>query len=243
MHKLRPRLTFANVTSCLALFVALGGSAYAAAHLKKNSVGAKQIKSNAVTSAKIKASAVTEAKIKASAVTAAKIKEGSVDGSKIANGSVTGADINAPSTSFSQVVTRLRETASVPFETGKFYGSLSYTQNAGEDNQVLAGMDLNFSAGCVAPRAAQVYLLEDAGNPPVATPADVVGIGAVEDKGSGSATRRVDFGPFAGGTSASKIAPASATGHTFTIYMTTSSCSSGSGVTVTGAGVDVIGTK
>jgi len=51
---MRQRLTFANVVSCLALFVALGGGAYAATQLPKNSVGSKQIKKNAVNSAKVK---------------------------------------------------------------------------------------------------------------------------------------------------------------------------------------------
>jgi hypothetical protein len=53
MKKLRPRLTFANVVSCLALFVALGGSAYAATQLPKNSVGTRQLKDGAVTAAKL----------------------------------------------------------------------------------------------------------------------------------------------------------------------------------------------
>jgi hypothetical protein len=44
----------AIVISCLALFVALGGTSYAAIKLPKNSVGGKQIKKNAVTSAKVK---------------------------------------------------------------------------------------------------------------------------------------------------------------------------------------------
>jgi hypothetical protein len=48
------RLTYANVMSSIAVFVALGGGAYAAATLPKNSVGAQQIKSNAVTSSKVK---------------------------------------------------------------------------------------------------------------------------------------------------------------------------------------------
>jgi hypothetical protein len=51
---MRPRLTFANVVSCIALFVALGSGAYAATQLPKNSVGSKQIKKNAVKSAKVK---------------------------------------------------------------------------------------------------------------------------------------------------------------------------------------------
>jgi hypothetical protein len=42
------RLTYANVVAKLALFVALGGSAYAATQLKKNSVGTRQLKNGAV---------------------------------------------------------------------------------------------------------------------------------------------------------------------------------------------------
>lgn len=52
--KLRQRLSYANVTATIALFVALGGTSYAAIQLPKNSVGNKQIKSGAVRSAEIK---------------------------------------------------------------------------------------------------------------------------------------------------------------------------------------------
>jgi hypothetical protein len=51
---IRSRLTFANVTSMVALFVALGGSSYAALHLPRGSVGTKQLSKNAVTSPKVK---------------------------------------------------------------------------------------------------------------------------------------------------------------------------------------------
>ena len=51
---LRKRLTFANVMSAIAVFVALGGTAVAVGKLPKNSVGAKQIKKNAVNSSKVK---------------------------------------------------------------------------------------------------------------------------------------------------------------------------------------------
>jgi hypothetical protein len=84
VQKIRKRITFSNVIAMMALFVALGGSAYAATQLKKNSVGTKQIKSNAVTAAKLKKNAVTGAKIATGAVT----------GAKVANGSLTGAKIN-----------------------------------------------------------------------------------------------------------------------------------------------------
>ena len=56
---LRRNLTFANVISCLALFVALGGAAYAATKLPANSVGTKQLKKNAVTGSKVKSHTLT----------------------------------------------------------------------------------------------------------------------------------------------------------------------------------------
>lgn len=54
MPALRRRLTYANVTASLALFIALGGGAYAAVTLPKNSVGAAQLKKNSVSSTKVK---------------------------------------------------------------------------------------------------------------------------------------------------------------------------------------------
>jgi hypothetical protein len=50
-RKLR-RPSHTTVVAYLALLVALGGSAYAASSLAKNSVGSKQLKKNAVTTAK-----------------------------------------------------------------------------------------------------------------------------------------------------------------------------------------------
>jgi hypothetical protein len=65
MNKLRSRLTFANVVSMIALFIALGGTGYAAAKLPRNSVGTQQLKSNAVTGAKVKNGALSPADFKA----------------------------------------------------------------------------------------------------------------------------------------------------------------------------------
>jgi hypothetical protein len=55
---LRARLTFSNVIAMSALFIALGGAAYAATQLPKNSVGTQQLKKGAVTKAKIKPATV-----------------------------------------------------------------------------------------------------------------------------------------------------------------------------------------
>jgi hypothetical protein len=59
-------LTYANVMSSIAVFLVLGGAAFAASQLPKNSVGSKQLKKNAVITSKIKKDAVTGAKVKES---------------------------------------------------------------------------------------------------------------------------------------------------------------------------------
>jgi hypothetical protein len=54
VKQIRKRLTYANVMSSIAVFLVLGGAAFAAVKLPKNSVGTKQLKNNAVISAKVK---------------------------------------------------------------------------------------------------------------------------------------------------------------------------------------------
>jgi hypothetical protein len=92
MKSIRKRLSFANIMSAVAVFIALSGIAVAAG-LPKNSVGKKQLKSNAVTTAKIKKNAVTAKKIKKNAVTGAKIAGGAVTTAKLGAKAVTGANI------------------------------------------------------------------------------------------------------------------------------------------------------
>jgi Collagen triple helix repeat (20 copies) len=53
VKRIRSRLTYANLMSTLAVFVALGGASYAALTLPANSVGTKQIRKGAVTLAKL----------------------------------------------------------------------------------------------------------------------------------------------------------------------------------------------
>ena len=54
VSRLKAWLSFPNVVAMLALFVALGGSAYAAGVLPPNSVGTSQLKGGSVTSGKVK---------------------------------------------------------------------------------------------------------------------------------------------------------------------------------------------
>ena len=78
----------AFVIALIALFVALGGTTYAATSLPKNSVGSKQLKKNAVTGPKIKKGAVTAAKINPAGLT--------VPSATQATNATTAANIAAP---------------------------------------------------------------------------------------------------------------------------------------------------
>ncbi|HEY7018410.1 MAG TPA: hypothetical protein VH297_08060, partial [Gaiellaceae bacterium] len=64
-----------NTIALLALFVALGGTTYAATALPKNSVGARQLKKSAVSNPKIANNAVTGAKVKNNSLTGADVVE------------------------------------------------------------------------------------------------------------------------------------------------------------------------
>lgn len=63
MRRLRGRLTYANAMATIAVFIALGGSAYAALRVPPDSVGTRQIKAGAVTTGKLANESVTAAKV------------------------------------------------------------------------------------------------------------------------------------------------------------------------------------
>lgn len=85
-----PRLTYANVTSTIALVAALsGGAAYAATALPAGSVGTSQLQRNAVTVTRIAPAAVDSRQIAADAVIGAKLADGAVDTAQLSTGAVT----------------------------------------------------------------------------------------------------------------------------------------------------------
>jgi hypothetical protein len=91
--RLRPRPTYANVTATLALFVALGGGAYAATALPANSVGSRQLRKNAVVSAKIKNNAINGSKVRDNSLTGGDINESSL--AKLPSATVADTATNA----------------------------------------------------------------------------------------------------------------------------------------------------
>src|SRR4051794_9676642 len=90
---LKRHLSVANVLSCTALFVALGGVAYAAVKIPPNAVKVRNIANQAVTNPKIKREAVTSGKIRNGTVNAADLGAGQVSSEKLATGAVTGKKI------------------------------------------------------------------------------------------------------------------------------------------------------
>lgn len=95
---MKPRFTYANVVSTLALFITLtGASAYAASKLAPRSVGEPQLRPGAVTAEKIRKAAVTAPKIKPAAIKQGKLADGSVTAAKLTLNSVTSGSLGANS--------------------------------------------------------------------------------------------------------------------------------------------------
>jgi hypothetical protein len=89
---LSKHLTFANAMSCIALFVALSGAAYAATTtLGKKSVKTQNLANGSVTTLKLKGGSVTNLKLRNGAVTGPKIGPGAVGSGAIASGAIRSA--------------------------------------------------------------------------------------------------------------------------------------------------------
>jgi hypothetical protein len=104
LSRLRSRLNFANVTSGLALFVALGGTSYAAVTLPANSVGKSQIRNNSVGKSEARTNSVGRAEVLRSGigrseiatngVGASEVREQSIDTTELADGRVEAVDLS-----------------------------------------------------------------------------------------------------------------------------------------------------
>jgi hypothetical protein len=92
--RVRAQLSYANVMATTAVFIALGGGAYAAT-LANNSVKSKTIKNGQVKSADIGDGQVMSADIGAGAVTNPKLGASAVTTDKIFNGTLLGEDVGA----------------------------------------------------------------------------------------------------------------------------------------------------
>jgi hypothetical protein len=98
----RPR--YADVVGTLALVVAMSGTAYAAASLPRDSVGARQVKDNAIRSAEIKDGQVGSTELAAGGVGPAQLAAGGVGSAQLQDGAATGVDVKDESLSLADLV-------------------------------------------------------------------------------------------------------------------------------------------
>jgi len=84
MARIAKSLSFSNIIACLALFIALGGSVYAAAK-----INGKQIKASSLPGNRIKPRTITANRIKAKTLTGRQVKKHSLTGDQINQGTLT----------------------------------------------------------------------------------------------------------------------------------------------------------
>lgn len=94
----RKHLSFANVLSLVALFVALGSGAYAA-----SKIGSGDIKNNAVKSKHIKNDQVKSKDVKDENLKGKDVKDGKLTGDDVGDGSLTGDDVGGDSLGGDQI--------------------------------------------------------------------------------------------------------------------------------------------
>ncbi len=99
MRLVRSHLTYANVMATLAVFIALGGTAYAVNTVFSSDIVDGEVKTadlgaNSVTDAKIAGGAVANGKLKNDAVTSGKVLNETLVGNDVAPDTLKGADID-----------------------------------------------------------------------------------------------------------------------------------------------------
>jgi hypothetical protein len=118
LAKLRGRLTFANVVSMMALFVALSGGAYALT-IPRNSVGPKQLKKKAVNSRKVKNNSLTGADVRNNRLTGRDLRESSLARVPAANAANTATSAGtATNVAASEAFREVGTAGQPPFENG-----------------------------------------------------------------------------------------------------------------------------
>jgi trimeric autotransporter adhesin len=169
LSKMTQHLSYANVMATLALFVALGGGAYAASELAKDSVGPKQLKKNAVTSRAVKNGQVKSVDVANEGLTGADIKDGAVKSVEIGDGVVTGPKLAAAAVGGAQLVDGAITSAKIadgavgssdldPNTVGDIISIAGTLTSAAPPKAILTLPGFGkFTMGCTAPDGANLF--------------------------------------------------------------------------------------
>jgi hypothetical protein len=147
------------VISIVALFVALGGTSYAALTLPRNSVGSAQIKKGSVTAKKIKKNAVTSAKVKNRSLKAVDFASGQIPRGPAGQTGAAGAQgLPGEATAFARVGADGTLDAGTPSQN-KGIVQANVQHNAGTATATSTGVGVYCFGGLgFAPRSAVVTL-------------------------------------------------------------------------------------
>ena len=236
MRRLRDsRPSYTTVAAYLAIFLALTGGAYAAATIDSGDVVNNSLRSRDLKNGQ----GVKGRDVRNGAIGGGDVLNRQLRGAHVVDESLGGGDVNEPSLALSQRVAQLGGVTNyaLPTPIVLAFPNNSYTQVGAESNVWIAGGKVTFSAACVQPRNAVIYLFAD-DTAPVSD--NIAGFAQVVDTSAGATTRRFAFNTFPGNSKGlTQIRPGSDAPHTFYTYGG-ASCNSGAGVTLDSIGVDVV---
>jgi hypothetical protein len=233
-----------TVAAYLALVLVLvTGTAYAAATIDSgdvvnNSLKSKDLKNNA---------AVKGADVRNNNLRGVDFGSGpgaSIRGGDVGSEALGGTQFNEASLSASRVVARLGGAVGQPIpNAGPVpipYPNNLYTQPANEPQHFIGGGRITFSAACMQPRSAVIYLLVDN---PVLTGDSFLGVAQVFDSSAGAVTEQFTFAPLAGPPNGMALASPGADTPRALFLQADASCNAGSGVTLDAVATDVVGNR
>lgn len=185
---MRRHLSFANVTSLLALFIALGGTSYAVA---TNSIGTKQIKNNSVRSSDVRNGSLSSRDVKRGSLGGRAVKESSLgkvpragSSDRVGDRSAAQLRLSCPSGTFPTMGICIETAArpAAPYSTAKVACEIA-RRRLPSHQELVSVTDSNFDLSSGGELTSQIY---PKGSGPdflaliVTTPAGSVGL--VEDR-------------------------------------------------------------
>lgn len=126
-RRLAPRLSFANVVACLALFAALGGSAYAGSKINgnsiaKQSIGGSKLRNETITSKQTKKGALNSSVIDVSTLTTVPTAQSAVTAQSAGTANTTNSATTASDADTVDGETAAELTDACPADTELFGG-------------------------------------------------------------------------------------------------------------------------